>query len=317
MPSHKLNIAAQTKNYHELALQVNEALNNVDKELLETPDIYAGRTAAYWSVQKGSPECLGIMAKAGANLHRACPHVWEVNDPTGYSEGCIVDPSAEDGKLKVHHALNQTTLSYVTRTCCECSSSGHLKSCSGCKLARYCDEACQQRNWAIHQLVCNRIRKGADLVTVHKKIPETAKTDPGGFEPYDDLEEDTILDADLDKETTDACWEYYDIERKSWLAYPCELNVAIEYVYSKGTFPRYTFRPGCPEADGIEENPITCVPSRDVSTHSICFSHMIDHHIYTGAGRKIRRRELEAVKPEENVQPKSNFLCAPLCGTLE
>ena len=315
MPSHKLNIAAQTKNYHELALLVNDALDNVDKHLLETPDIYAGRTAAYWAVQKGSPECLGVMAKAGANLHRACPHIWEIDDPTGYSDGCVVDPSSEDDNLKVHHALNQTTLSYVTRTCCECSNNRRLKLCSGCKLSRYCSQDCQRTNWSIHQLVCKRIQKGGDLVTVHKRFPEPSKTDPGGFEPFDDMKGESVADPGAENQETRACWEYYDIEAKAWIAYPDQLNWSIEYFYKEGDLKRYTFRPGCAEA--IDENPVTCVPSTDVSTHSICFSHMIDHHIYTGAGRKIRRRDLE-IQPEKKAQTTGGtFSCVPLCGALE
>jgi hypothetical protein len=316
MPSHKLNIAAQTKNYHDLAAHVNEALNNVDKDILETADIYAGRTAAYWAVQKGSPECLGIMAKAGANLHKACPHVWEIDDSSGFGDGYLIDPSSQDDKLKVHHALNQTTLSFVTRTCCECSSNGHLKTCSRCRMARYCSEDCQTKGWESHQLVCKRIQTGSDMVTVHKKFPDPSKKNPGGFEPYHELEEDTIVDTKGERGESNACWEYYDIETKSWIAYPDELNAAIEDVYSQGTFARYAFRPGCPEAEGIEENPISCAPSPNVSTHSICFSHMIDHQIYTGAGRKIRRKEVEIVMPE-TAKPKSKFGCVPLCGATE
>lgn len=314
MPSHKLNLAAQMKNYQELAMLVNEALNNVDKYLLETTDIYSGRTAAYWAVQKGSPECIGVMAKAGANLHRACPHIWEIDDSTGYSDGCMVDPSSEDVRLKVHHALNQTTVSFVTRTCCECHSNENLKSCGRCKMARFCNENCQKKNWDLHQLVCKRIEKGASLVTVHKKFPEAGKTNPGGFEPLDDLKEDSIVDSEYQCSAMGVCWEYYDIETKSWIAYPFELNSAIEEVWSEGKFQRYVFKPGFPDAEGIEENPVTTVPSNDVSTHSICFSTMIDHQIYTGAGRKMRRREIENVESQQKKQPKGS--CVPFCGAL-
>lgn len=317
MPSHPLNIAAQTKNHRELAAYVSEALNNVEKDLLETTDVYAGRTAAYWAVQKGSPECLGVMAKAGANLHKACPHVWEIDDPSGFGDGCLIDPSCEDERLKVHHALNQTTLSFVTRTCCECSNNQKLKTCSRCKMARFCSEECQYKNWELHQLVCKRIESGSDMVTVHKKFPDPSRKYPEGFEPHKDLIEETILDTKPENEGSHALWEYYDIETKTWISYPDELNASIEDVYSQGTFARYAFRPGCSESEGIEENPITCTPPNYVSTHSICFSHMIDHHIYTGAGRKIRRREFEKVEPEEKSKPKGRFGCAPLCGVME
>eukprot|EP00804_Cyclotella_cryptica_P007121 CCRYP_014525-RA/>CCRYP_014525-RA protein AED:0.36 eAED:0.36 QI:0/-1/0/1/-1/1/1/0/320 len=320
MPSHHINIAAQAKNYHELAIHVNNALNNCNNALIETADIYTGRTAAYWAIQKGSPECLGVMAKAGANLHRACPHVWVVEDPTGYHDGCTVDPSAEDTKLSVHHSLNQTALSFVTRTCCECSKNQHLKSCSRCKLARYCSEECQKKNWDLHMLVCKRIQKGADLVTVHKRIPEPAKSDPGGFQPFDDSTDNNMEDIELDKRSIGAYWEYYDISSRTWVAYPKRINWALETIRMKDISPRYVFRPGCPMAEGVEEMPKTCNPPGDVSTHSICFSHMIDHQIYTGAGRKVRRRELDIVKaePEERAEPEQpQTSCVPFCGALE
>ena len=177
-------------------------------------------------------------------------------------------------------------------------------------MARYCSEECQLKDWANHQLVCNRIQIGAGLVTVHKKFPDAAKTNPAGFEPF---EEDGIIDTDAENRRNNICWEYYDLETKTWKAYPVELNKSIEYVFSKGEFTRYLFRPGKPEAEGVEEDPITCVPSTDVATHCICFSHMIDHQMYTGAGRKIRRKVVVDAEPN-NAQSKGS--CSPLCGAL-
>jgi hypothetical protein len=53
---------------------------------------------------------VGGTAKKHPNLHRTCPYVWEVEDPTSYSDGCVVDPSSDDEKLSVHHALNQVSV---------------------------------------------------------------------------------------------------------------------------------------------------------------------------------------------------------------
>jgi hypothetical protein len=62
------------------------------------------------------------------------------------------------------------------------------------------------------------------------------------------------------------------------------------------------YRPGCPLAEGVEEKPVTCDPLNDVATHSVCFNQMVEHQIYTGAGKKFRRRELEIV--QDNPKPK-------------
>ncbi|EJK62149.1 hypothetical protein THAOC_17251, partial [Thalassiosira oceanica] len=87
MPSRStpINIAAQYQRPENLAILVTKALQEGRPELLEAPDLSRrerplnpeGRSPAYIAVQKGNPVCLGVMAKAGANLHRAVPHTWE------------------------------------------------------------------------------------------------------------------------------------------------------------------------------------------------------------------------------------------------
>lgn len=82
-----INIAAQYLRPENLAILATKALESGRHELLEAPDLSSiryprnlnpeGRSPAYIAVQKGNPVCLGVMAKAGANLHRAIPHTWQ------------------------------------------------------------------------------------------------------------------------------------------------------------------------------------------------------------------------------------------------
>jgi hypothetical protein len=52
------------------------------------------------------------MAKAGANLHRAIPHVW-CKTVDGHLQNPLFDPDAT--LYPIHHALNQTVLSFTTQ----------------------------------------------------------------------------------------------------------------------------------------------------------------------------------------------------------
>ena len=75
-PTIPINIAAQYKRHENLAILATKALEAGRPELLESPNL-EGHSPAYLAVQNGSPQCLGVMAKAGANLHRACPHIYQ------------------------------------------------------------------------------------------------------------------------------------------------------------------------------------------------------------------------------------------------
>jgi hypothetical protein len=49
----------------------------------------------------------------------------------------------------------------VASICCMgCGASHKLKTCSKCKVARFCSAACQQRTWAEHKPHCKRWEAG-------------------------------------------------------------------------------------------------------------------------------------------------------------
>lgn len=150
--------------------------------------------------------CLGVMAKAGANLHRAIPHVWEV--PTGGITGLnnLVDP--DEISMPVHHSLNQTVLSYTTRTCLSCIKNhfeADLKVCTQCKMAYFCGSSCQKEKWSRHKLVCKKIRQGSDLITFYDEMPKQMIVDTNGFLPFDDAYDNDLVLEDGQDEA-----DYYD-----------------------------------------------------------------------------------------------------------
>ncbi|GFH52605.1 hypothetical protein CTEN210_09081 [Chaetoceros tenuissimus] len=289
-----INLAAQYQRHDNMAILAQKALETNQPHLLEATDA-RNRTPAYLAVQKGNPECLGVMAKAGANLHKACPHVWENQVIPGNH---LFDPDPDDPTYKVHTALNETVMSFTNETCCECfEGKKKLLTCSRCEMARFCNADCQKKNWGRHKLVCKRIAKGAKLVTFHDRIPDPKPIDDDcfvDFFPSDDVIED--LDSDEEEEIQEYIWEYYDVKSKEWKVYPKKVNYSLERLYdtyqTEPTCTRCMYKPGDEDAYGLEERKLSANPPDNVATHHAYFTHMIDHQIYTGAGRRMRRRKL-------------------------
>lgn len=305
-----MNLAAQYQRYDNMAVLAQKALEDGRPELLEAGDT-VGRSPAYLSVCKANPECLGVMAKAGARLDRAIPVTWEVPN----ANGGLTDPQPKS--LKVHHALNQTVLSFVTDTCCKCfkdcetelaQSPSSLKKCSRCQMAKYCSKECQTSDWKSHKLVCKRIKKGADLLTFNSSIPDPMLMPPPmdmddtNFQPFEQTDwEDSDVDDDDDPEDyfdTTIIWEYFDANSRKWTRYPLKIERGIEGL-REAESPRYMYKPGNKKACGKEERTKSTNPPRDVATNHIYYSDMIDRQIYTGAGRRVRRRG--GKKDKENV----------------
>jgi len=290
-PTIPLNIAAQYQRHDNLAVLVNKALEEGRPELLESPDL-VGKSPAYLAVQKGNPLCLGVMAKAGANLHRAIPHVWQF---TNRQHNNLTDPN--EVSMPIHHALVRTVVSFTTRTCLCCvknQKEAKLQVCTQCKMAYFCGGECQKKKWPQHKRVCKKIRKGADLVTFHNEMPKQKLVDEDGFLPFDE-----VVDNDLDLEDgmneedyydASIIWEWYDPGTMKWNPYPKHINRSLSGLQDLGS-PRYMYKPGNKDAEGNEEREQTLNPPNNVATNHAYYSEMIDHHIYTGCGRMMRMRQ--------------------------
>jgi hypothetical protein len=283
-PTIPINLAAQYQRHDNLAVLVTKALESGRVDLLESPDLQ-GRSPAYLAVQKGHPMCLGVMAKAGANLHRAIPHVW-CKTVDGHLENPLFDPDAT--LYPIHHALNQTVLSFTTRTCLSCvknQAETDLKVCTQCKMAYFCGTNCQKEKWSEHKRVCKKIRQGCDLITFYNEMPKQMIVDKDGFLPFNDEADN---DLGLDEGENDIVWEYYDPGTMKWCAYPKSISRELEDIRMLGS-PRLLYKPGNDEAFGMEEEELSMNPPEDVATNHAYFCHMIDHHIYSGCGRRMRR----------------------------
>jgi hypothetical protein len=290
-PTIPLNIAAQYQRHDNLAVLANKALEEGRPELLESPDL-VGKSPAYLAVQKGNPLCLGVMAKAGANLHRAIPHVWQFTDR---QHNNLTDPN--EVSMPIHHALVRTVVSFTTRTCLCCvknQKEAKLQVCTQCKMAYFCGAECQKKKWPQHKRVCKKIRKGADLVTFHNEMPKQKLVDEDGFLPFDEVvDNDLDLDDDVNEEDyydASIIWEWYDPGTMKWNPYPKHINRSLSGLQDLGS-PRYMYKPGNKDAEGNEEREQTMNPPNNVATNHAYYSEMIDHHIYTGCGRMMRMRQ--------------------------
>ena len=175
-------------------------------------------------------------------------------------------------------------------------------------MAKYCSKECQTSDWKSHKLVCKRIKKGADLLTFNSSIPDPMLMPPPmdmddtNFQPFEQTDwEDSDVDDDDDPEDyfdTTIIWEYFDANSRKWTRYPLKIERGIEGL-REAESPRYMYKPGNKKACGKEERTKSTNPPRDVATNHIYYSDMIDRQIYTGAGRRVRRRG--GKKDKENV----------------
>lgn len=286
-----INIAAQYQRHDNLALLVNKALKEGRPELLEAPDL-AGKTPARLAVQKGNPLCLGVMAKAGANLHRAIPHVWQYTNRQGNNN--LADP--DKYSMPIHHALVRTVVSFTTRTCLCCvknQNEAKIQVCAQCQMAYFCGAACQKKKWPEHKNVCKKIRKGADLVTFYDTMPRQKLVDEGGFLPFDDVvDNDLGLGEGLNEEDyydSSIIWEWYDCGTMKWNPYPKYVNESLSSLQNMGS-PRYMYKPGDKDAEGMVERKQSMNPPNNVATNHAYYHEMLDHNIYTGCARMMRMR---------------------------
>ena len=120
--------------------------------------------------------------------------------------------------------------------------------------------------------------------------------DNDGFLPFDEkIDNDLELESDEEEEhyyDASKCWEYYDPGSMTWKAYPKCINQGLEGMHEMGMSPRYMYKPGNKDAEGMEERELSTNPPSDVATNHAYYCHMIDHNVYTGCGRRMRRRVL-------------------------
>ena len=225
-----------------VAILAQEALNQHKEHILEAPSSRNHRTPAYIAVERGFPSSLGALAKAGADLRRACPIYFILQE----DRESLVDP-LPDSNCPVQYATNRTVRSFVGLECAECGHAADeeddattsLKSCSCCHMAYYCSVDCQKKNWSLHKKCCKLLRQGQDRVVggsgddaPGNKFPPLPASQVYGFaEPFTaaDTDEDDEEASEYYNPETHPVWEYNAGRRgkPDWRRYPPKIERGI------------------------------------------------------------------------------------------
>jgi len=274
-----INIAAQ-HGHADCVAVLARAAEDQNKDILEAAS-REGRATSFVGVERNFPKVVGVLAKAGADLRRACPVYFSI-------DGRFTDPTPH---LAGHHSLNQSVRSFVESRCArsDCGEKSlDFLSCSRCRMACYCSEDCQKDDWQIHKRCCKQLRQGADLLGNTSDPPPSPAKEPFGFEdPFTSADDKKVQDYDRD---THPVWEYDagGRGRPEWRRYPARIEQSLETMLELGS-PRFMYRPGKPDSDGMYEQNFSPLAPQHVATRYVYYSDMIEREVYTGAGRRVRR----------------------------
>lgn len=76
----------------------------------------------------------------------------------------------------------------------------------------------------------------------------------------------------------------------NWCRYPARIEASLEDMAVHSGSPRFMYRPGNKDADGMYEDDLSTRPPSNVATRYIYYCDlMLEREIYTGAARSVRR----------------------------
>ena len=119
--------------------------------------------------------------------------------------------------------------------------------------------------------------------------PRAAYQEPFGFDDrFTSADENASSDYDRD---THAVWEYDagGRGRSDWRRFPARIEEKLERMLEHGN-GRFMYRPGIPSSDGMYEENMSPRAPRNVATVYLYYCDMIEREVYTGAGRRLRRK---------------------------
>ena len=208
---------------------------------------------------------------------------------------CVLETKGAALESAADHGLDYKGRNQ-SRICAACGAThakAPLKRCSLCQSVSYCSRECQKADWKVHKPACKARAKEAE-----KKVPakETAATKaaaekshrPAGFqEAFGAVDKKYDGPPENYDRATHPVWEYYD-DKTSWVRFPERIEAGLESLATMGS-PRFMYRPGMPDNDGMEERRRTASPPGNVATRHVMFADMMENEIYTGATRPVRR----------------------------
>jgi hypothetical protein len=280
----------------------------VEQDSTETLNVrcHSNQTCAQIALQRGNIELIGMLAKAGADLRQGFSLRFRPMEMAAHDKHHASDSTSEPlPEIQPHFSLQQAMVSFNTMECAHCKAISHQNvCCSRCHMAYYCNGTCQKRDWAMHKLVCKRLRKGQDMVELETaengQLPAPNPEQFGFTREYagkDFIREKQMID-EIEEHRT-AVWEYNAGTRghADWQRFPAYIEGAIEYYVHMGTYmsttERLLYTPGVPEAEGQYCPQVEmCLPEnypRGLAKNYVHLFDMMEREVDTGAIRAVRR----------------------------
>jgi hypothetical protein len=258
------------------------------KRLLEQTNL-VGTTPCCVGVERGHAQVVGALAKAGCDIRQASPvyYCTETNhnfDPVPAPPGMM---------LSVQYPLDMAVRSHATLSCAHCgANTPEIKQCGKCKLAYFCNRKCQTKHWPLHKRCCSELATGRDMYgDPAGPFPEPL-SEPYGFQdPFFGCDFEYSGHPDKYKRNEHPVWEFDagPRGRPDWQRYPDEIEASLEFLCKLGG-PKYMYKPGDADAEGMYETTRTKHPPVHVATRHVSFDGLVtEREVYTGASRSVRR----------------------------
>jgi hypothetical protein len=260
------------------------------KRLLEQPNS-SGITPCCLGVERGHGQVVGVLVKVGCDVRRTspayyCPKEGRMFDPEPAHSGSI---------LSKQYPLDMAVRSHATLSCANCGTqSPDLKRCGKCNLAYFCNRECQMKHFPYHKRCCSKLASGRNMYgdpSPAAPFPEPL-SEPWGFQDgfWDSDWKYTSYKGNYDR-NDHAVWEYDagPRGRPDWRRYPDALEASLESLLDLGA-PKYMYKPGDPDAEGMYERTRTKHPPAHIATRHVSFDGLLtEREVYTGASRSVRR----------------------------
>jgi ankyrin repeat protein len=271
----------------------------LSKRLLEQTNA-SGLTPCCVGIERGHVQIVGVLVKAGCDVRRASP-VYYCS-----KEGRCFDPQpAEKGTfLAVQYPLDMSVRSHATLSCAGCGVlDPDVKQCGKCKLAMFCTRECQMKSWPLHKRCCSKLAMGRDMYGDPAGPFPMPLNEPYGFQDGFCESDHTYSGyAENYVRTDHAVWEYDagPRGRPDWRRYPDDIEASLESLLNLGA-PKYMYKPGDKEAEGMYESTRSRHPAVHVATRHVSFDGLLtEREVYTGASRSVRRNTKRIIRDDDN-----------------
>jgi hypothetical protein len=274
----------------------------LSKRLLEQTN-KAGLTPCCVGMERGHVQLVGVLIKAGCDVRRASPLYYSSK------EGNVFDPQpAEKGSfLAVQYPLDMSVRSHATLSCAGCGALApdvEVKQCGKCRLAMFCTRECQTKHWPLHKRCCAKLADGRHMYGDPSGPFPMPLSEPYGFEDGFCESDHTYSGSDAEDyvRTSHAVWEYDagPRGRPDWRRYPDDIEANLESLLNLGA-PKYMYKPGDKEADGMYESTRKGPTPIHVATRHVSFDGLLtEREVYTGASRSVKRNGKRIIRDDNN-----------------